>query len=175
MGLDVVKNPLLYSVGTQLSYTIAKHYYGNVHFVWCSTNFNLLGQPPTSNPATICRRYLEQLSTGDRHMIDNERNMVGVLNGARAKRKSRVITRSEYNNIRSIVNCSYYKDFFPVLYIIDSEKVKDRCIEVATEDKASDDSIEYRIEDLKEGEFDVIFFKDFLTNVIKVVDKKVGE
>lgn len=41
MELDVKKNPFLYSAGTQLAYKIAKRYYNNTHFVWCSTKFNM--------------------------------------------------------------------------------------------------------------------------------------
>lgn len=40
MGLDVKKNPFLYSVGTQLAYKIAKRYYKNIHYAWCTTEFN---------------------------------------------------------------------------------------------------------------------------------------
>ena len=30
MGLDISKNPFLYSVGTELAYKIAKRYYNNI-------------------------------------------------------------------------------------------------------------------------------------------------
>lgn len=175
MGLNARKNPFLYSVGTQLAYKIAKRYYGNVHYVWCTTEFNSLTQPPTSNPATICKRYLEQISTGDRHTKEIENNIVGILKGAKAKLNSGVIGKSEYNDIRSIVSAAEYEAFFPVLYIVESKKVKDRCIEVVVGDKASDNAVEYKVENLKEDEFEIISFKDFLSNVINVAEKKAGE
>ena len=175
MGLNVNKNPFLYSVGTQLAYKIAKRYYGNVHYVWCTTEFNSSKQPPTSNPATICKRYLEQIATGDRHTRGIETNMGGILKGVKAKLNSGVINKKDYNEIRSIVSVAEYEAFYPILYIVESKKVKDRCLEVTISERASDDAVEYKIEDLKENEFSIISFKDILDNLINIVDKKAGE
>lgn len=175
MGLDVKKKPFLYSAGTQLAYKIAKRYYGNSHYVWCTTEFNSSKQPPTSNPATICKRFLEQITTGDRHTKEIENNIVGILKGAKAKLNSGVINKKEYNEIRSIVSAAEYEAFFPILYIVESKKVKDRYVEVVVGDRASDDAVEYKIVDLKENEFVTISFKDILSGVVNIVDKKVGE
>lgn len=174
MGLNTTKNPFLYSIGTYLAYKIAKRYYGNVHYVWCTTDFNSPQQPPTSNPATICKRYLEQIATGDRHTKEIDNNMAGILKGAKAKLDSGIINEKAYNEIRGIVSAAEYESFFPMLYIIESKKVKNRCKEVSIVDRASDDAVEYRVEDLKEDEFKVIFFKDILDGIIKIADKKVG-
>lgn len=127
MGVDVKRSPFLYSVGTQLAYKIAKRYYGNVHYVWCTTEFNSSKQPPTSNPAKICKRYLEQITTGDRHTKEIENNMAGILKGAQAKLNCGIISKKEYDDIRSIVSVAEYEAFFPMLYIVESKKVKDRC------------------------------------------------
>ena len=175
MGLDVKNNPFLYSVGTQLAYKIAKRYYKNIHYVWCTTEFNSSKQPPTSNPVTICKRYLEQITTGDRHTKEIENNIAGILKGAKAKLNGGVISKKEYNEIRSIVSAAEYEAFFPILYIVESKKVKDRYVEVVVGERASDDAVEYKIEDLKENEFEIISFKDILSGVVNIVDKKVGE
>ena len=175
MGLDVMNNPFLYSVGTQLAYKIAKRYYKNIYYVWCTTEFNSSKQPPTSNPATICKRYLEQITTGDRHTKEIENNIAGILKGAKAKLNGGVISKKEYNEIRSIVSAAEYEAFFPILYIVESKKIKDRYVEVVVEERASDDAVEYKIEDLKENEFEIISFKDILSGIVNIADKKVGE
>ena len=54
-------NFLLFSTGTALAYNIAKDYYGNVHYVWCTEAFDATLQPGTSNPRTLCARYLDQI------------------------------------------------------------------------------------------------------------------
>lgn len=175
MGLDVKKNPLLYSVGTQLAYKIAKRYYNDVHYVWCTTEFNSQKQPPTSNPATICKRYLEQITTGDRHTKEIDNNIAGILRGAKAKLDSGVISAKTYNEIRAIVSVAEYEAFFPILYIVQSKKVKKKCKVVIDNSKASDTSIEYKIENLKDDEFETISFEDILDGIVNVVDKRVGE
>ena len=175
MGLDISKNPFLYSVGTELAYKIAKRYYNNIHYVWCTTEFNSLKQPPTSNPVTICKRYLEQITTGYRHTKEIENNMAGILRGAKAKFDSGVIDKTVYNKIRNYVSGADYEAFFPVLYIVESRKIRDRYIEVITKERASDDAVEYKIEDLKVNEFRIISFKDVLSGIVNIADKEAGE
>ena len=176
MGLDIRKTPFLYSMGTQLAFKIAKMYYGNIHYVWCTTEFNdSLRQPPTSNPATIGRRYLEQICTGDRHAVEIANNAAGILRGAKVKLDNGIIGKKEYREIRNIVSGAEYAAFFPVLYIIESRKVKDRCREVPIPDRASNDAVEYQIVDLREDEFKAIFFKDILEGIVNVIEKKVGD
>ena len=58
---------------------------------------------------------------------------------------------------------------------MESKKVKDRYVEVVVGERASDDAVEYKIEDLKENEFEIISFKDILSGVVNILDKKVGE
>lgn len=65
--------------------------------------------------------------------------------------------------------------FFPVLYIIDGRKVKNKCREVPEAERASDNSVEYVIENLEENEFEAIFVKDILSGIVAPADKKVGE
>lgn len=174
MCLDIDRFPFLYSANTTLAYKIAKRYYGNIHYVWCTTSFNSMSQPPTSNPATICKRYFEQAVHGDRHTQEIHNNMVGILVGAKAKLDACIIGKKDYNDIRKIVSMAEYKDFLPILYVIDSRKVKDRCIEVEKTAKANDSSIEYRIEDLTEDEFEKILFFDVIGDLVHVSDEKVG-
>lgn len=174
MVLDSDKTPLLYSVGTQLAYQIAKNYYGNVHYAWCTSEFSDIMQPPTSNPSKICQRYLDIITKGDRHATDINSNIVGILRGAKEKYKRKIITKEQYEDIMAIVAHAKYENFFPMLYIIQSEKVKHKCKEVPTSDKASDDSVEYLIDDLRTDEFDAIFFQDILSGILEAVDREVG-
>ena len=50
-----------------------------------------------------------------------------------------------------------------------------RCIEVPIKDRASDASVEYIIEDLKEDEFQIINFKNLLPDLMDIVDRRAGE
>lgn len=175
MGIDADNIPVLYSVGTALAYKISKRYYNNSHYVWCTTKFNSPVQPPTSNPQTICRRYLEQIKTGDRHAYEIDKNKSGILSGAYIKKKEGIINEDQFREIQEIVSRAEYESFFPIIYIIYTDRVKYKCIEVEKFQCASDTSVEYRIEKLEEGEFDAILLKDMLNGIIEAVDRKAGD
>lgn len=175
MGIDLTEAHLLFSVGTYLAYRIERDYYKGVHYVWCTTEFNSKKQPVTSRPLTICRRYLEQITGADRHTSEISNNQLGILTGAKLKYDLGIINEKQYNEIKQIVACSSYESFYPVLYIIYTDKVKDRCIEVPKIDCASDNSIEIKIMELQEDEFSLINFRDILFGITDVIDKKAGE
>ncbi len=176
MGIDFDNTPFLFSIGTFFAYKIDRRYYGNVHYVWCTTNFNDKKQPVTSRPQSICKRFFDQVVSGDRHTKEIEDNKAGILRGAQAKLEAGVIDNNQYSEICQLVNLANYEDFFPVLYIIDKDKVGDtRCKEVDKKDRASDTSIEYKIFDLKEGEYELIDFKSLLSDYLDAVDKKAGK
>lgn len=67
-----------------------------------------------------------------------------------------------------------YKDFLPVIYVVNSSKVKGRCLEVSLPERASDESVEYKIEALRREEFQIIFLADALGGTLEIPDKKVG-
>ena len=176
MAINYKNNPFLFSIGTFFSYKIDRRYYGNVHYVWCTTKFNDRKQPITSNPQSICKRFLDQIVSGDRHTKEIDDNKAGILRGAQAKLEAGVINGDQYNEICQLVNVADYEDFFPVLYVIDAKKVGNkRCKEVEKKDRASDTSVEYRIFDLSEGEYELIDFKNLLSDYMDAVDKKAGK
>lgn len=175
MNFESSENPILYSAGSYMAYTIAKRYYHDRHFVWCTTRFHSPEQPPTSDPQTICNTYLRQIKTGDQHFRQIADNKFGILRGARIKLEDGEITGEQYKEIEAQVSSAYYEMFCPVLYVIPGEKVEHKCEDVPVEEKASDDSIEFVIKELDETEFEVIMFKDVLKDVIKIVEKKAGE
>ncbi len=175
MNLNVRKSPILYSMATRLAYNIAKYYYHNKHFVWCTTNFDADEQAPTSNPYTIGQMYLSHAIHEDRHSKIITNNIAGILRGANEKYKESVIDKNIYARIKQIVNCAGYDDFAPILFIIDAQKVREKCIEVPLEERASSNSIEYIIKDLSAEDFQIIDFRDFLAGVIKISEKRFGE
>lgn len=176
MAIDIKRTPILFSAGSLFSYRINSIYYKNIHYVWCATHFNDKKQPVTSNPQSICKRYFDQITTADRHETKIQENKSGILKGAKAKLDDGVISAEQYEEICAYVNLARYEDFYPILYVIDVRKVgQGRCIEVDKKDRASDESIEYRIFDLKEGEYQIIDFKNMMSDYMSIIDKKAGE
>lgn len=172
-SLDPKVSPILYSVGTQLSYDIANKFYHNVHYVWCTTDFKSIYQPPTSRPETICNRWLDIISTGDIHAREIDDNISGILRGAKIKKDNSIISDKEKKYIQEMVYHAEFHSFFPVIYIIYTEKVITKIQEVVPRYRASKTSVEYIIDNLEEGEFQVLFQKDILHNVIIAQSGKV--
>ncbi len=166
---------LLYSTGTLLAYKISERYYRQTHFVWCTSSFDTPAQPGTSNPRTLCTRYLEQVMREDRHAEEINRNKVGILKGAHVKFSGGSILEKDYQEICSIVACAEYESFLPVIYIIKWQLVKKRCQLVHPGEAASDCSVEYIISDLRHGEFDLISVKDILGGAVGITRKRAGE
>lgn len=165
--------PVLFSVGTKLAYQINKFYYGDIHYVWCAENFDSLKQPPTSNPLTIMKRYLEICLKQDRHCYEITNNLAGILNGAKAKLDDGVITSEQREDIHRLITAARWDAFLPVLYIIPTHLVRSRCIDVPLKDRASNDSHEYKILDLKKEEFQVIDTDDIFKSLVRIPNELI--
>lgn len=175
MDSNISKESILYSAGTVLAYKIAKRYYKNTHFVWCTNRFHSVNQPPTSDPQTICNTYLRHALSGDRHSHAITDNIAGILRGADAKLHDGVIDKKTYDLICQMVICADYEGFLPVLFIIDAKKVGNRCKTVDSAECANDESVEYNITDLSGDEFEIISFKDILYGAVNIYDRRAGE
>ena len=156
----------LFSQTTKLAYSINKNFYKNEHYVWCSEFIHNINQPPTSDPIARSNRLLQIIKTGDRHATEINEHLAGILAGAKAKLKSKVISKEEHKLICTYLNIIDYEAFMPIIYIIDYSKVKDRCEYISPQDKASNSSSEIRIIDLKPEEYTVISMDALLNGVI---------
>ena len=161
---------LLYSTCTMLAYRIAKDYYNNIHYVWCTESFDAALQPGTSNPRTLCTRYLEQIIKNDRHAVEINNNKAGILKGATEKLKQGVINQLQFEEISARVAYANNEDFYPVIYLIKKKAVKKRLLIVNPSDAASNSSIEYIITDLKRSEFELIRVRDIISGVIYPIE-----
>jgi hypothetical protein len=157
-----MKTPIiLYSASTWLAYSIAERFYG-VHYAWCTAfydgitaprHFNI---PPTSSPAEIYRNLEEETRRGDLHSNAITRNVNGIMTGAKAKLETGVITDAQYDAIEVVVEEAKIPDFRPVLYVILFDLLEGRIPEVPVSQRAHPLSLEYRIEDLRSGCFDLL-------------------
>jgi len=159
--------PVLYSVGTRLAYNINERFYDGVHYVWCAEEFDCSTQPPTSNPLTIMQRYIQVIKGMDEHAYEISDNLAGIIRGSLVKFKDGIIDDSQKEKIDRIASVSTWDAFLPVLYVIPTEKVKAKCIEVPPNARASKSSFEYQITNLSRGEYQVLFIEDILRLVWK--------
>ena len=143
---------------------IAEHFYRHDHYVWCTPYFDPrqngrdTAVPPTSSPFEMYQALSEEVRRGDEHSSKIAENKVGILRGASAKRRARVITSDQEKQIGAIVKKAQIRDFRPLLYVIPFSLVVNRLREPPPEDKAHPLSAEYVIDNLPRNSFDVIEF-----------------
>jgi hypothetical protein len=153
---------ILYSANTQLAYRINEHFYGQIHFVWCSAFFSATSRsidvemPPSSTPCDICRNYLEDIARRDLHSRNLQDNRIGLRNGLKAKLAERVITEKQYRELKKIIVESALDEFRPLLYVIPFEGVQDLVEPAPPSQRAHPFSPEYKIERLPRSRFDVL-------------------
>jgi len=158
---------ILYSTNTWLAYMIAKKYYKDEHYVWCTPHFDPRRSggrdsavPPTSSPFEVYCSLAEEVARRDRHSKKIEENRAGILRGVNAKRQAGAINEIQEREIVSIVALADQGDFRPLMYIIPYSAIADQIREPPPEDKAHPLSAEYIIDSLPRACFDIIEFGD---------------
>jgi len=154
---------VLYSTNSLLAYRINQRFYGGQHYVFCSPHFSgssLLPRdatnPVTTLPASIYKRYKEEVDSADRHAPTIGLNKMGVRKGAAARRSQGIISREQEVEINAILAAAETSDFMPLIYIVPYELVKAILHPVPVARRAHPLSEEYVIEHLPRELFDVI-------------------
>ncbi|HEX8360634.1 MAG TPA: hypothetical protein VF613_11015 [Longimicrobium sp.] len=152
---------LLYSASTWLAYSVAERFYG-VHYAWCTAFYDgmtaprYVNIPPTASPAEIYHNLEEETRRGDLHSDAIKRNIAGIMTGAKAKLQAAAISDTQYHEIEVVVEKAKIPDFRPVLYVIPFDRLEGRVPEVPVAQRAHPLSLEYRVENLRSGCFDVL-------------------
>ncbi len=175
MSMDVNRHPVLFSTATLLAFKISKEYYNDRHFVWCTTSFDDFNQPGSSNPRTICNKYLDQALKGDKHGNEIIRNKANILKGARIKCNEGIITEEQREKIMATVTDAPFEAFMPVVYLVKTQIVIDKLQIVPDTRKANDTSKEYIVNDLQPSEFTIISFYDILNGVVAFRTERAGD
>ena len=147
--------PVLWSVNSELAYRINVKYYGDVHWVWCTTDFgsSVSRGNPLNNPlsAQVLPRYIElneAAKSGDLHSSAISKNRMGLRQGVAVKYAEDVIDESQRDDINYIIENTECAGFRPLIYVIPYEEVKDIIYTVPVTSTANPSSTEYIIEKL---------------------------
>jgi len=158
------KKLIYYSINSYLAFWINENFYNN-HFVWCAPVFDpsVLNEydqnrkiPPSSAPAKIYKRYLEDVEGGDLHSAKIIENKTGLKKGAIINFESGNISEIELARINKIIDSALINEFRPLIYIIPSSMVKTKLKLVDVELTANPLSMEYQVPELNTNEFDII-------------------
>lgn len=156
--------PVLYSTNVFLKQHIQREYRGDIHYVWCSENFDsrtvavyTSGSlvPPSSNPADIYRSLKDDVTRGDRHSAKIAAQRTSFEKLATTWLTAGEITAGQKDEIIYMVEHADIHHWRPLLYVIPRILVEPRLKTVPMEKRAGLGP-EYIIEDLQRSEFDLI-------------------
>ena len=156
--------PVLYSTKVFLKLYIQEKYRKDLHYVWCSENFDskMLSRysggalvPASSNPADIYRELRRDVNSKDKHS--------GKINAQKTSLKKLAvdwhargeISLAERDDITYIVDSASFDDWRPIIYVIPRAQVASRLKLVPAQLRAGIGD-EFTIEDLQRSEFDII-------------------
>ena len=160
-----MKQPqILFSTKFRLAHQLECDYYGK-HFVYCTTKIHSAKQPPTSDPLDIAYMYYRIARTGEKHYAQMEDKKATLIAVARDMVNKKVISSTEERIIVQRIQAMDYSDFYPLLYIISYNAVKNKITIVSDEEKASKHSVEYKVENMTQADFQVFYFHDFYANI----------
>jgi len=156
---------LLYSANSVLSYRIAKRYYNDKHYVWCSPDFGSLAgtrsalqkNPPTSRPKYRYYRMLQEVMESDRHAVAITETRSGLLRGVEVQREAGRVSLATAEEILTVIRGAAMSDFRPLLYVIPvTSEILPRIKVVPVQHRAHPLSEEFIIPNLTSDEFDIV-------------------
>lgn len=150
------KMTFLFSTSTQLSYKISKHFFGNIHYVWCAPKFDAKETNPSSaNPYEIYKKIMLEVNN-DIHGATLAKHKIGILRAASEKRQLKLITEEQEQQINDMIGAATMDEYRPVIYVIAANEV-DSLIEIAPHTKkANVFSQEFLIRKLPGDMFELI-------------------
>ena len=157
---------ILYSTNVFLKFHIQQLYYNDLHYVWCSDNFDSAKVsaysaghlvPPSSNPADIYRQLKAETTKKDRHSSKILEQQNSIKNQAVRYHASGSITETAKEDIFFMVDNASFDDWRPLLYLIPKQPILSRVEQVPIAKRASN-GMEFIIKDLLSTEFHVIEF-----------------
>lgn len=157
----------LYSTNAVLKLMIQAEYAGDVHYVWCSEDFDAKHAPayslkslvgPTSNPAEIYRELLRDCKGPDRHSYRINQQKLSFTARAHEWERDCKITAAQRDEILCLVDKAGSDLWKPLLYVIPRAHIKDVRIESVPMPERASFGPEYIIKDLKRSEFELVEF-----------------
>jgi hypothetical protein len=157
---------LLYSTNVFLKLLIQERYRNDVHFVWCSEDFDSTKLAAysfralvaaSSNPADIYRDLQRAVQSPDTHNAKIISQRASFISLATNWEKNGEISSTQKDDIIYMASTAPFELWRPLLYVIPRAPVERRLQLVPVKNRAGFGN-EYIISDLHRSEFDIIEF-----------------
>jgi hypothetical protein len=155
---------LIYSTNVFLKQFIQARYQGDIHYVWCSEDFDSQKMakysagalvPPSSNPADIYRELKRDVEGRDTHSAKIAAQKASFLSLALKWEKDGKISSSDRDDITYMVTTASIDMWRPLIYVIPRAPVEHR-LQVVPMSQRAGFGPEYIISDLQRSEFDLL-------------------
>lgn len=163
--MPAMTNLCLYSTNVWVKHHICREYRHDVHYVWCSEQFDPSQQgrhtggsliPATSSPAEIHRDLSVAVKRPDQHNAKIKEQRNGLKKLARQWLKASEITQPEHDDIIFDLDNRGLEIWRPLIYVIPRAGLAAGRIQPVPASKRAGMGKEFIIADLKGDEFDVI-------------------
>jgi len=149
-----------------MKFRIQRDYRNDVHYVWCSENFDSTKLDPyapgfgiarSADPAAIYQELTKDVDTGDLHSAKITSQRLTLKKLANDWAEAGEITEEKQEEIIYMVDYASLREWRPLLYLIPRVLVAERLERVHISRRASSSGAEeYIIRDLRRSEFEFI-------------------
>lgn len=146
-----------YSTQSFLAWVINTYFYNEKHYTYVAPFLPYrLPNPSTSNPHEIFSRLYKAWLDKDDYDPLIAQNRLGLRKGVMANKENDKLEEEDAARLKSICDRTSIKFFCPVVYRVDMAAIEgDRLVQEGSARRGSE---EYLIPNLREDEFDVLFF-----------------
>jgi hypothetical protein len=146
-----------YSAKTALDWLICHYAFEGRHFAWVAPDFDMYDtkSPESSNPHHLYHGLYAAWKKGDAYSSFVSLKRTGLKKALNINCERRLISRSTANELKRRVDTAHLSLFYPMVYRVDLRNVAPaRKVKAGS---AKFGSQEYRIDDLQENEFELLF------------------
>lgn len=156
---------LLYSTNVYLKFHIQQVYMGDVHYVWCSEDYDSRTLSsyspgalvaPSSNPADIYRELKRDVAGRDIHSAKINAQKATLASLAVMWEGAGTITTAQKDDIFYLVNSADFSLWRPLLYVIPRNPGIDARLQHVPMSRRAGVGPEFIIPDLARDEFDIV-------------------
>ena len=147
-----------YGTVSTLAWIFGHYFYGRKHYTWIAGEYYPYGStnPKSSNPHLIYQDLYQPWKDRDQFDKFILQTRLNMRTGVIAKENAGDINSTTANSLKIICDKVHINFFYPIVYRVDIDKIPYHRRHVAGSGSTVH-SIEYRIDDLVESEFEILF------------------
>jgi hypothetical protein len=163
-----------YSTQPLLAWCLNRHFYSGDHYVYVAPFYPYrLPNPKSSNPLEIYRDLYHPWRDRDDYDRTITQMRLGLRKGVQAHHRAGRLDAERADQLARICDTIDIKFFFPIVYRVDVDALDPARLRRANS-ALSAASVEYLIPDLREDEFDILFYSTVDSDLQELWEMQVG-